>query len=394
MMSKDMPEIRFKSFTNAWELRKFNSIVNRISTQSNVDYLPKIEFEDIISGEGQLNKDISNKFDGRKGIYFEPNNILYGKLRPYLKNWLFADFKGIALGDFWVFEANNSSPIFDYYLIQNEKYQEVANLSTGTKMPRSDWKTVSETRFFIPMEILEQTAIGNFFRTLDDLLTLHKRKLEGLKELKRGYLQQMFPQKGERIPRVRFDGGTGDWKEYKLSEMTDYMNGKGHEDKQSESGRYELVNLNSISIDGGLKHSGKFIDNAVETLIENDLVMILSDVGHGNLLGRVALIPENNKFVLNQRVALLRVKKSVNPYFLFSFINVNQQYFKLHGAGMSQLNISKSSVENFPSFVPTLLEQTSIGNFFRNLDNQISAQNKKLNQLKKLKSAYLQKMFI
>ncbi|MCL1786926.1 MAG: hypothetical protein FWG38_02965, partial [Defluviitaleaceae bacterium] len=131
----------------AWIQRKFSKIVKRVSEQSNASNLPKVEFEDIVSDEGRLNKDVSQKFDNRKGIVFEPNHILYGKLRPYLKNWLFADFKGIALGDFWVFEAQESAPIFNYYLIQGEKYQEVANLSTGTKMPRSDWTVVSETDF-------------------------------------------------------------------------------------------------------------------------------------------------------------------------------------------------------------------------------------------------------
>jgi len=149
-MSNKAPAIRFKGFTHAWEQRKLGNIVTRISKQSDVQNLPKVEFEDIISGEGRLNKDISNKFDKRKGIAFRQNNILYGKLRPYLKNWLFPDFDGIAVGDFWVFEANDSSPIFDYFLIQTDKYQEVANLSTGTKMPRSDWKVVSETDFSIP----------------------------------------------------------------------------------------------------------------------------------------------------------------------------------------------------------------------------------------------------
>lgn len=189
---ESVPEIRFPGFTDAWEQRKFSNIVNRVSQQSNDSNLPKVEFEDIISGEGRLNKDISNKFDGRKGTVFEPEFILYGKLRPYLKNWLFPNFKGIALGDFWVFEPNNSSSIFDYYLIQSDKYQTVANLSSGTKMPRSDWKTVSETEFSIPVNIEEQVKIGNFFKHLDDTIALHQRELDSLEEMKKTLLKEMF----------------------------------------------------------------------------------------------------------------------------------------------------------------------------------------------------------
>lgn len=158
------PKRRFPGFTGAWEQRKLTEIVNRVNKSSNSDVLPKVEFEDIVSGEGRLNKDISSKLDSRKGTLFESENILYGKLRPYLKNWLFPDFEGVALGDFWVFEATDVSvPSFDYYLIQSDDYQKVANDTSGTKMPRSDWKNVSSTDFAIPSKD-EQKQIGAFFK--------------------------------------------------------------------------------------------------------------------------------------------------------------------------------------------------------------------------------------
>ena len=172
-----VPELRFAGFADDWEQRKLTEIVNRVNKSSNSDVLPKVEFEDIVSGEGRLNKDISSKLDSRKGTLFESENILYGKLRPYLKNWLFPDFEGVALGDFWVFEATDVSvPSFDYYLIQSDDYQKVANDTSGTKMPRSDWKNVSSTDFAIPSKD-EQKQIGTFFKQLDNTITLHQRKL-------------------------------------------------------------------------------------------------------------------------------------------------------------------------------------------------------------------------
>lgn len=155
-------------------------------------------------------------------------------------------------------------------------------------------------------------------------------------------------------------------------ELTTYRNGTGHEEKQSDVGKYELVNLNSISIDGGLKSSGKFINEEAETLIKDDLVMVLSDVGHGDLLGRVAIIPENNRFVLNQRVALLRNNGIADVKYLFSYINSHQRYFKLQGAGSSQLNISRGSVETFEVLLPSKDEQMKIGEYFSNLDHLIT----------------------
>jgi type I restriction enzyme S subunit len=195
MFSKNgakVPELRFAGFADDWEERKLSDIVVRLTKSSNNNQLPKVEFEDIIAGEGRLNKDISRKFDDRKGTLFEPDNILYGKLRPYLKNWLFSDFKGIALGDFWVFKSKNSEPKFVYSLIQADNYQRVANDTSGTKMPRSDWKKVSSSNFSIPTSLEEQQKIGSFFKQLDNTIALHQRKLDLLKEQKKGYLQKMF----------------------------------------------------------------------------------------------------------------------------------------------------------------------------------------------------------
>ena len=218
----------------------------------------------------------------------------------------------------------------------------------------------------------EQKKIGEYFNSIDHLITLHQRKYDKLQIIKKSMLEKMFPQSGSCFPEIRFKGFTDSWEQRKLGDVAEYRNGQGHEDKQSDYGKYELVNLNSISIDGGLKPSGRFVDEAQDTLLKDDLVMVLSDVGHGDLLGRVALIPENNRFVLNQRVALLRVTDNTDVRFLFSIINANQRYFKREGAGSSQLNISRDSVENFIVDSPTVDEQKKIGTYFDTLDHLIT----------------------
>ncbi|QWV87075.1 restriction endonuclease subunit S [Streptococcus parasuis] len=195
------------------------------------------------------------------------------------------------------------------------------------------------------------------------------------------------------IPAYRFQSYTDAWELRKLGELTSYRNGKGYEDNQSDFGKYELINLNSISIEGGLKPSGKFINSASETLNKNDLVMVLSDVGHGDLLGRVAIIPEDDRFVLNQRVALLRNNDYADCKYLFAYINANQHYFKLQGAGSSQLNISKKAVENFVVHIPSQKEQSAIGTFFSTLDRQITLHQRKLDTLKEQKKTYLKLLF-
>lgn len=394
---KNLPEIRFKGFSEEWEENEFSLMVTRVSYISGKIGLPRVEYADIISGKGELNKNIYQKNSSKIGIEFNNGDILYGKLRPYLKNWLLSSFNGIAVGDFWVLRANETNNKFIYYLIQTSTYETTANQSIGTKMPRSDWNVVSKTKFYIPTISNEQSQIGTYFKHLDYLITLNQSKYDKLVNVKKAMLEKMFPKKGDDVPEIRFKGFTGAWEKRKLGEMTDYKNGKGHEDRQVAAGKYELINLNSISIDGGLKLSGKFIDETDTTLKINDLVMVLSDVAHGNLLGRVALIPENDRFVLNQRIALLRPNQSqsINPIFLLYNINAHQNYFKAQGVGMSQLNISKNSVENFTLLVPALVEeQSKIGTFFKHLDHLLALQQQELEKLKNIKKACLEKMFV
>ena len=129
-----------------------------------------------MSGAGRLNKDIYAKESSKSGIAFHQGDVLYGKLRPYLQNWLLPAFDGLAVGDFWVLQPQNADSSFLYRLIQSRQFDEVANQSTGTKMPRADWKLVSKTVFSIPSNICEQAVIGTYFTALDNLITLHQRQ--------------------------------------------------------------------------------------------------------------------------------------------------------------------------------------------------------------------------
>ena len=191
-VGQTVPEIRLDGFEDGWEEKKFSKLVKRVTQSSDSDSLPKVEFEDIISGQGRLNKDISSKFDNRKGIHFKPGYTLYGKLRPYLNNWLLPKFEGVALGDFWVFDPNGNDSNFIYYLVQSSRYQKVANDTSGTKMPRSDWKSVSSTVFAIPQTIAEQQAIGAYFSNLDNLINSYQEKISQIETLKKKLLQDMF----------------------------------------------------------------------------------------------------------------------------------------------------------------------------------------------------------
>ena len=186
------PEIRFTGFKGDWSKKEFKQIASRNSSISSKSGLPRLEYEDIASGEGCLNKNIFKKSSKKIGLTFEKGDILFGKLRPYLKNWWMAKFPGIAVGDFWVIRAVDSDASFVYRLIQTEEFERVANLSAGSKMPRSDWKLVSGSEFMIPMRNEEQQKIGSYFSNLDALTFQHATQLQKLQQIKFACLEKMF----------------------------------------------------------------------------------------------------------------------------------------------------------------------------------------------------------
>lgn len=188
-----VPEKRFPGFTDDWEQRKLNAVVSRESaTKISSAKFPSVEYEDVISEEGHLNKDIYQKEPGKNGIAFDGSQVLYGKLRPYLHNWLNPDFKGVAVGDWWVMKPIDADKNFLYRLIQTPQFDNVSNQSSGSKMPRADWNLVSNTEFMIPYSKVEQHKIGEYFSSLDHLITLHQRKLEEMKRQKKALMQLLL----------------------------------------------------------------------------------------------------------------------------------------------------------------------------------------------------------
>ncbi|MEQ3473820.1 restriction endonuclease subunit S [Enterococcus cecorum] len=384
---KMQPKVRFREFTgeNAsdWEQRKFIDIVERLNkTEDNVK-LPRIEFEDIVSGEGRLNKDLNTKKDDRKGIFFDENNILYGKLRPYLRKWYYARFAGVAIGDFWVLKIiNNNHPLFIYYLIQTEKYQRVANDTSGTKMPRSDWKKVSESLFYIP-NINEQKKISTIFNIIDNLITLHQRKLEQLEQLKNTLLSKMFPKSGTNIPEIRFSGFTDAWKQRKLEEIiVKEIKGKA----KSENISTNFANKGSLYLDTEYLNGGKpkYVSLPSDT-DENDIIILWDGSQAGKLY----------KGVVGALGSTLKAYK-IPEHTLFYYYQMLGSQEKIYNQYRTPNipHVVKSFTSEFMIWDTSNDEKTLIIDIYSNLFNYIVIHQRKLDQLKNLKQTLLNKMFI
>lgn len=395
-----LPKRRFKEFQNSglWEQQTFSAIVTRVSTTGEENILPRVEYEDVVSGFGKLNKNIFLKESQKKGIEFEPGDVLYGKLRPYLQNWLLADFKGIAVGDWWVLRPNGIKSSFIYSLIQSNKYQTVANLSAGTKMPRSDWNIVGGTDFMVPTASFEQTKIGDFFETLDHLITLQQRKLEKTKALKAAYLSEMFPAEGAHVPERRFKEFEGTWKQRKLNEISVVNTGYPFDSKNfNKLGKYLVIT------NGNIQNGSTFVDDSLgnridiqnETLLAKyilhpDEILVTMD---GNV-GRSAKVINNNQ-ILAQRVCRLIAKE--DKEFLYQLLNTGRfsQSMKKASHGGTIKHISLNEIGEYTFLAPpSIEEQEKIGIFLKNIDKIIFLCMYKLEKLQHLKKAYLHEMFV
>lgn len=196
----------------------------------------------------------------------------------------------------------------------------------------------------------------------------------------------------KRVPKLRFPEFTDDWEQRKLGEIVDYNNGIGHEEYVLPEGKYELVTLKSINSEGEMVCSEKFVNEEFETLQQGTLIMMLSEQAKG-MLGMTTIIPCNNKYVLNQRVAALTLHDGINGSFLTKAINKMQYYFEQMGAGTKVQNITKGHVEKCLIEIPRYEEQLVIGKFFSDIDNFITLHQRKLKNLNVLKKCVMQKLF-
>lgn len=195
-------------------------------------------------------------------------------------------------------------------------------------------------------------------------------------------------------PKLRFKEFTDEWQEKKLGDICNYKNGDSFENQVVENGKYNLITLNSIDIDGKIKNDHKAVNQADWFLVKNDLIMVLSDVAHGNFLGLTDIIPEDDKYVLNQRMGVLRKKDDkTNLKFLQIYINKNQKYFKLHGQGSSQQNLSKGDILKFKVVAPTTQEQRKIADFLGAVDEKIVKLGEKKRAFEKYKKGVMQAIF-
>lgn len=395
---KNIPEIRIKGFEGEWKSCTFDEEIERISIMSNDKHLPKVEYEDINSGKGTLNKDVRRKKSNKVGLLFQPDDILFGKLRPYLKNILKASFEGIAVGDFWIYRPKGDSN-FLYYLMQTNQYSEATSQTTGTKMPRADWNVVSKSEFNFP-NLSEQQSLGSFFSSFDRLLSDHHRRLENLRRVKKSMLQKMFPQQGQTVPEIRFKGFSGEWKEMKLGDVGTIISGVGFPNKE-QGGKhgipfYKVSDMNNKGNETMMINANNYVTKQqIEKyhwkVCEDVPAIFFAKVGAAIFFDRKRLVTTPCLFDNNTMVYCLDKEFWDATFCLKLFEHIKLSSLSQVG---SLPSFNGTAVENISVLIPSKAEQHLIGSFLTSLDNLINDEVNYIDQLTRVKSTLLQKMFV
>lgn len=377
------PRLRFKGFTGAWEYKKFENVLSIKSGMSQKEIEVSDGIYPILATSGEIGRTNTALYDkesvliGRKGTID----------KPYYMNTPFWTVDTLFYSEL----KNNIDGKFLYFLFQCIEWRK---LDTSTGVPSLTSTTIHEIQRYFPSKP-EQTHLGLFFRRLDSQIAESRAVLEKSRQLKKATLAKMFPANGEKIPKIRFKGFEGEWREWKLGAFGKATSGTSLESEFCEDGNYKVISIGSYSekstyTDQGIRtHKNDKTEKRI--LNKNDLTMILNDkTSSGRIIGRVLLIDQNDTYVYNQRTQRIEIdQEHFIPLFLYHLLNAENMRQKIiySAQGNTQIYVNWSGIKNLEYLIPpTKAEQTAIGNFFRQLDETIAlqlAEVEKLNQLKK-----------
>ena len=407
------PKIRFRGFNDDWEQRKLRSVAHKTygggtPKTSEEEFwngtIPWFQSADLIEHEVQstvAKKAITELGLQKSAAQLIPGNSIAIVTRVGVGKLTFMAFPYATSQDFLSLSELNIDERFGCYaiyrLLQREK-----NFTQGTSIKGITKDELLNKIIDIPNRE-EQQKIGRYFTALDHLITLHQRKCEETNKIKKYMLQNMFPQDGEKTPKIRFEGFTDDWEQRKLGEFGKATGGTSIESEFVEEGNYKVISIGSYSEtskynDQGLR-TNKTSKTESKILNKDDLTMILNDkTAAGNIIGRVLLVDADNSYVYNQRTERIEVyKKKFEPSFLYQLLNAENIRSKIIKAsqGNTQIYVNWSTISELKYPIPRVKsEQKKIATFFNNLDNLITLHQRKRDELQNLKKFMLQNMFV
>ena len=410
----DIPKIRFKGFTEPWEQRKVSEYANFFTGNG-------LNWNDI-SDDGEQECILYGNLYTDYGMITE--NIVY-RTNTEIKNPVYSEYgdvlipasdttstglaratslekSGVLLGgDINIIRPNEGINGSCLSLALNANRKELIRLIKGTTVRHIHNSEIKDIVICLPKLETEQVRVSSYFKQLDHLITLHQRKCDDTKELKKYMLQKMFPKNGEKFPEIRFKGFTEAWEQRKLGDFGKATGGTSIESEFSEDGIYKVISIGSYSENSVYNDQGiraiKSDKTSNRVLNRNDLTMILNDkTTSGNIIGRVLLIEESGIYVYNQRTERIEINldeyDSVFLYEMLNAPNIREKIIK-QAQGNTQIYVNWTAISLLKYMIPSKEEQVKIGEYLHSISNLITLHQRKCDTLKELKKYMLQNMF-
>jgi len=395
-VKKKVPELRFKGFTDEWEERKLGEVTEKIGSGKT----PK-GGNSIYQNHGIALIRSQNIFNDR----VNNNDIAYisaevdtdMKNSRVFKNDVLLNITGASIGRSAVYQSSDTANVNQHVCIIRPKdnissnfiqlnisssngQKEIELNQAGGGREGLNFQQIARMNFSYP-SYDEQKLIGLFFKKINDTIALHQRKLDLLKEQKKGYLQKLFPKNGSKSPQLRFSGFADDWEERKLGEISKTTIGEFViKNKQDSDAPYPVYN-------GGISYTG-FYD---EFNNEGDKIVISARGANAGFVNYI-----DGRFWAGNSCYSVDIldRKKFSVEFMYQFLKRNQHLFTDYQQAANIPSVSKKDVATFIVQFPTQNEQQKIGSFFKQLDATIALHQRKLDLLKEQKKGFLQKMFV
>lgn len=403
------PKIRFKGFTKDWEQRKLKEIADKVSEKNKNNEFSEpftnsaeqgiISQKDYFDREIVNNENLDSYYIVRNDDFiYNPRISVMAPVGPINRNRLGRN--GVMSPLYTVFRTHDIDNLYLEFYFKTTKWHRFMKLN-GDSGARFDRFTISSTQFMempIPYPMLdEQRKIGEYFDSLDNLITLHQRKCEQTKKLKKYMLQKMFPQNGAKVPEIRFYGFTYDWEQRKLGDVCSRV--------QGNDGRMKLPTLTISAGNGWMRQEDRFSGNIAGNEQKNYTLLHTGELSynHGNSklakYGAVFSLRNYEEALVPRVYHSFRVEEGCADYIEYYFATKlpDRELRKLISSGARMdglLNIGYDEFMGIKMMFPSIKEQNEIATYFRSLDHLITLHQRKCDELKKMKKYMLQNMFI
>ena len=409
------PKLRFPGFEGDWKQGRLVEFCDFINGDRSSNYPNSTEFVESgmpFVGSDSLGSTLVNKtklrfittekYEQMNGLKIEMDDILYTLRGAGYGKCSIADFTGGTVASSLV-GIRCKEPLQAKFLIQwlsssnaEDQKSKAVNGSTAQNISVEDMKNYIVT---IP-SLAEQDIISEHLYSIDNLITLHQRKLDQIKEYKKGMLQKMFPKKGETVPEVRFPGFEGDWEQRKVGDLFSFI-----KQKNTDS---SIDNVITNSAEFGLIPQREFFDKniAIGERTNNYTVIQEGDFVYNPRKSTSAPYGPFNCYKLKEKgivsplYTCLTITSDDNTEFLLWYFKTDRwhSYIQLNGAQggarHDRVGMTNDLMKNIPITIPSLEEQKYVASFLTNIELAIALYQRKLEQMKEYKRGLLQEMFV